>query len=73
MTKKPAARSLRPAAGDSVTCAAKLVSLDNNEIADLAFSFWRERGFMEGSPEEDWLRAVETLLRRKGGGAEAAG
>jgi hypothetical protein len=32
------------------------------EIARLAYSYWEARGYLGGSPEEDWLRA-ETELR----------
>ncbi len=32
-----------------------------NEIAELAYSYWMERGCTHGSSEEDWLRAEKTL------------
>ncbi len=31
------------------------------EIARLAEKFWAERGWPEGSPEQDWLRAEKEL------------
>jgi hypothetical protein len=31
------------------------------EIARLAEKFWAERGWPEGSPEQDWLRAEREL------------
>jgi hypothetical protein len=31
------------------------------EIAALAYQYWQARGCPEGSPEEDWLRAVKEL------------
>jgi hypothetical protein len=31
------------------------------EIARLAEKFWAERGWPEGSPEQDWLRAEQEL------------
>jgi len=34
------------------------------EIAALAHKFWQGRGCPEGSPEEDWFRAVEELRSR---------
>jgi hypothetical protein len=34
------------------------------EIAALAHKLWQARGCPEGSPEEDWLRAVEELRSR---------
>jgi len=32
------------------------------QIACLAYSYWVERGYQGGSPEEDWLRAEKELL-----------
>jgi hypothetical protein len=29
------------------------------QIADRAFEFWLERGFRNGSPQEDWLHAQQ--------------
>lgn len=34
------------------------------EIAALAYELWEARGCPDGSPEEDWLQAVETLRSR---------
>lgn len=34
------------------------------EIAAQAYSYWVERGYQEGCPEEDWLRAERELYRR---------
>jgi hypothetical protein len=31
------------------------------EIAVLAYSYWADRGYQGGSPEEDWLRAEQEL------------
>jgi hypothetical protein len=31
------------------------------QIARLAEKFWAERGWPEGSPEQDWLRAEQEL------------
>jgi len=31
------------------------------EIAALAFELWLARGFQNGSPQEDWLRAQREL------------
>lgn len=33
------------------------------EIAALAYSFWQQRGFQGGSPQEDWLRAEQELTQ----------
>ena len=30
---------------------------DRAAVARLAYSYWEARGFVGGSPEEDWLRA----------------
>lgn len=32
-------------------------------IAHLAYSYWEARGYQDGSPEEDWLRAEAELAR----------
>ena len=34
------------------------------QIATLAYSYWAERGYTPGSPEEDWLRAEAELRQR---------
>jgi hypothetical protein len=44
------------------TRASKPVSHD--EIRRLAHQFWAERGYQMGSPEKDWLRAEQELLKR---------
>ena len=33
------------------------------EIARLAEKYWAERGWPEGSPEQDWLRAEQELMK----------
>jgi hypothetical protein len=35
--------------------------IDREAIALLAYSYWEARGFLGGSPEEDWLRAEREL------------
>ena len=35
------------------------------DIAALAYEFWEARSRPEGSPEEDWFRAVEELRSRQ--------
>jgi Protein of unknown function (DUF2934) len=36
----------------------------HDEISALAYSYWVERGYAEGCPEQDWLRAESELCRR---------
>ena len=35
------------------------------EIADLAYEFWLDRGCPHGSPNEDWFRAERELQNRR--------
>lgn len=35
------------------------------EIAALAYKFWLARGFEDGSPQEDWLRAQRKVGRAR--------
>jgi hypothetical protein len=37
----------------------------HSEIAELAHALWQARGCPHGSPEEDWNRAVEELVRSR--------
>ena len=37
----------------------------NQEIAELAYSYWEARGYQQGSPWEDWFRAEQELKRRQ--------
>jgi hypothetical protein len=40
---------------------------NEQEIAAIAYEFWQARRGPEGSPDEDWFRAIEELkLRGKG-------
>ena len=36
----------------------------DQEIADLAYDLWEARGCPEGSPDDDWYRAIELLRSR---------
>ena len=38
----------------------KIVS--SEEIAKLAYSYWVERDYRDGNPQEDWARAEQALL-----------
>jgi hypothetical protein len=55
--------SIPAAEPDSVAVVAVSVP-SREEIAALAYSFWEARGYQDGSPEEDWLRAEEQLKTR---------
>jgi hypothetical protein len=49
---------------DAVQSAAPVDGPAHEEVAALAYSYWEARGRQGGSPEEDWLRAVEELRQR---------
>lgn len=40
-------------------------SVSYEDIARLAFSYWEQRGYQNGSPDADWLRAEQELLARR--------
>ena len=39
-----------------------VIEISQEAVAHLAYSYWVERGYQGGSPEEDWLRAEQALL-----------
>ncbi len=39
-------------------------TVHHHEIAELAYCYWAERGFIDGHAEEDWLRAEKVLSAR---------
>jgi hypothetical protein len=41
-----------------------LASLERERIAELAYSYWEQRGCPLGSAEEDWFRAERTIRER---------
>jgi hypothetical protein len=51
--RKPAAKKQTPAAAAAAP--------SREDIARLAEKYWAERGWPEGSPEQDWLRAEQEL------------
>jgi hypothetical protein len=59
-------RKARPATTTTpaamVESAAAAYSPAPEEIAALAYSYWVTRGYQDGCPEEDWLRAEQELL-----------
>jgi hypothetical protein len=40
------------------------VTPSREEIASLAYSYWVDRGYQGGSPEQDWLRAEQELCSK---------
>jgi hypothetical protein len=39
------------------------ISITQEDVARLAFSYFEQRGYQGGSPDQDWLRAEEELLQ----------
>lgn len=37
-------------------------AVSGDAIARLAYSYWEARGYQDGNPEQDWLRAERELL-----------
>jgi hypothetical protein len=56
-TPNGAAKPRKPAAKKQTAASAPT----REEIARLAEKYWAERGWPEGSPEQDWLRAEQEL------------
>jgi hypothetical protein len=42
-----------------------IASAQQREIAVLAYRYWLARGFRNGSPQEDWLRAIRAVCRQR--------
>ena len=40
-------------------------SPSHDDIAVLAYSYWKARGYQDGDPEIDWLRAEQELRARR--------
>jgi putative hemolysin len=40
-----------------------LAASEQREVAALAYKYWLARGFHDGSPQEDWLRAQRVVCR----------
>jgi hypothetical protein len=57
---EPEIESVSPISGETAVD----FSPTQQDIAALAYTYWAERGFSDGNPEHDWLRA-ETELRRR--------
>ena len=39
------------------------IAVTQEAIAQLAYSYWEARGRQDGSPDQDWLRAEQELLK----------
>jgi Protein of unknown function (DUF2934) len=50
--------------GEAPTVGHGIVAFGHSDIAALAYELWQARGCPEGSAEEDWFRAAETLRSR---------
>jgi hypothetical protein len=48
----------------TATVGHRITAFGHADIAARAHELWRERGCPEGSPDEDWYRAVEELRSR---------
>ena len=63
--RKPASttRAKRPTAAPVAALAAHPAPAapSREQIASLAYSYWKARGCQGGSPEQDWLRAEREL------------
>ena len=57
----PAAEA-SPAVESQPAMAATAAAPSRAEIAQLAYTYWENRGCQGSSPEEDWLRAEQALL-----------
>jgi hypothetical protein len=55
------AKRRKPATKKQEQVAAAAPSPSREDIARLAEKYWAERGWPEGSPEQDWLRAEKEL------------
>ena len=57
----PVVSTERANAPSNTERAAAQRALSQEEVARLAYSYWVQRGYAPGSPEEDWLRAEQEL------------
>ena len=70
-----AKRTESPADGTSAPTAELGVTqepiVNRDAVARLAYSYWEARGFIGGSPEEDWLRAENEIRNNHAASAVA--
>lgn len=63
----PAAEPVKKAAPAKAKAASPAIAaITDGEIARLAYSYAEARGFQGGSPDADWYRAKQELLRLRG-------
>lgn len=62
-TSSPSKSAAAPESGPAnpVTTTSPHGSVDSEEVARLAYTYWQTRGCPDGSPEEDWFRAEQDL------------
>lgn len=60
---KTSPKTSRAAKSNGTSPAAFDANTYRDDIARLAYRFWEQRGRVEGSPEEDWLRAEQEWRR----------
>jgi hypothetical protein len=68
---KTAVKTVAPAAVDEPAVAAAAAAhvaeepvSAHDEIARIAYSHWEARGYIDGSPDEDWFRAEREFQSR---------
>jgi hypothetical protein len=64
-TSEPQANAYRGSTMIEPNAAAEASYPTHHDIAQLAYSYWQERGRTEGSPEIDWFRAEQQCLRER--------
>ena len=72
--KMPTARNMPDAAnsGNSLEGYAAINKVDDEEeIRQIAYRFYEERGREDGSPEDDWFRAEQEVRRKREGRDQA--
>ena len=63
-SNKSAGARTRKAAGTKGAAPIAATEPSREEIARLAEKYWAERGMPHGSPEHDWIRAEQELMRQ---------
>lgn len=65
-----AASALTPAAGRELDAPPQGIELADAEVAARAYSFWENRGYEGGTPEDDWQRAIRELTEERAAGGK---